>query len=62
MFGLEMFLDNTDLSKTIDKHGTKRYHVLSYGQKKKFLETILVEQQPVLVERGLILAKNGWKW
>ena len=52
-----MFLDKIDLSKTVDRHGTERCHVLSRSF--KFLAAVLFEQQPVLVERGPVLTKNG---
>ena len=54
---LEMFLDRTDLSKTVDRHGTERCHVLSRSS--RFLVAVLFERQPVLVERGPVLTKNG---
>ena len=55
--GVEMFLDRTDLSKTVDRHGTERCHVLSRSS--KFFAAVLLERQAVLVERGPVLAKNG---
>ena len=54
---VEMFLDRIDLSKTIDKHGTERCHVLSRSS--RFLAAVLFDRQPVLVERGPVLTKNG---
>ena len=54
---LEMFLDRTDLSKTVDRHGTERCHVLSRSS--RFFAAVLLERQAVLVERGPVLAKNG---
>ena len=54
---LEMFLTRTDLSKTVDRHGTERCHVLSRSS--RFLAAVLFERQPVLVERGPVLRENG---
>ena len=54
---LEMFLDRTDLSKTVDRHETERCHVLSRSS--RFLVAVLFEWQPVLVEQGPVLTKNG---
>ena len=54
---LEMFLDRTDLSKTVDRHGTERCHVLSRSS--RFLAAVLFERQPVLVERGHVLTRNS---
>ena len=45
---IEMFLDRTGLSKTVDRHGTERCHVLSRSS--RFLAAVLFEQHPVLVE------------
>ena len=45
-----MFLDRTNLLKTVDRRGTERCHVLSRSS--KFLVAVLFERQPVLVERG----------
>ena len=52
-----MFLDRTDLSKTVDKHGMERCHVLSCSS--RFFAPILLERQAVLVEGGPVLAKTG---
>ena len=38
--GVEMFLDRTDLSKTVDRHGTERCHVLPRSS--RFLAGVLV--------------------
>ena len=48
-----MFLDKTDLSKTVNRHGTECCHVLSRSF--RFLAAVLFEHQPVLVERGPVL-------
>ena len=59
-----MFLDRTDLSKTVDRHGTERCHVLSRSSRFSAAvllerQAVLVERQAVLVEQGPVLAKNG---
>ena len=54
---LEMFLDGTDLSKTVDRHGTEHCHVLSRSS--MILAAVLFERQPILVERGPVLTKKG---
>ena len=47
---VEMFLDRTDLSKTVDKHGMERRHALSHFS--RFSASVLVEQGPVLTKNG----------
>ena len=54
---LEMFLDRTDLSKTVDRHGKEHCHVLPRSS--RFLVAVLFERQPVLVERGPVLTENS---
>ena len=50
---LEMFLDRTDLSKTVDRHGTERCHVLSRSS--RFLVAVLLNGSPFLRKT----AENG---
>ena len=49
-FPPEVFLDRIDLSKTVDRHGMERYHVLSRSS--RFFAAILLERQPVLAKNG----------
>ena len=56
-FASEMFLDSTDLSKTVERHETNRCHVLPHSS--RFFAAVLLEWQPLLVERGPILAINS---
>ena len=57
---VEMFLDRTDLSKTVDRHGMECCHVLSRSS--RFLVAVLFERQPVLLEyRGPVLMQKWLK-
>ena len=46
--GAEMFLDRTDLSKTVDRQGMELCHVPSRAS--RFFRDVLVERQPVLAK------------
>ena len=55
---VEILLHRTDLSRTVDRHGTERCHVLSHSS--RFLAAVRVERQPILpktAENG-----NGRPW
>ena len=52
-----MFLDKTDLSKIVDRHGTEWYHVLSHSP--KFLAAAVVDQGPVLTKKRLKTVKTS---
>ena len=54
---LEMFLDRTDLSKTVDRHGTECCHVLSRSS--RFLAAVLVERRAILPKKGLKTVRTG---
>ena len=51
---VEMFLDRTDLSKTVDRHGTERCHVLSRSS--RFLAAVLVLNEAPFLQKT---AENG---
>ena len=44
----KMFLDRTDLSKSVNRHGKERCHVLSRSS--RFFSFALLERQPVLAK------------
>ena len=54
---VEMFLDRTDMSKIVDKHGTERYQALSHSP--KLVTAFIVEKAPVLTKKGLKTVKIG---
>ena len=56
-FKVEMFLDRTDLSKTVDKHWMERCHVLSRSS--RFLAAVLFERGPVLTKKRLKTVKTS---
>ena len=52
-----MFLDRIDLSKTVERRGTERCHVLSRSS--RFLAAVLVERGPILTKKRLKTVKIG---
>ena len=57
LFQLQMFLDRTDMSKTVDRHGAERCHVLSRSS--RFLAAVLFERSPFLLNEAPFLQKTA---
>ena len=53
-----MFLDRTDLSKTVDRHGKERCHVLSRSSR-FFLQPFFLNGSPFLLNEGHFLQETA---